>query len=135
MRIKNKGGIKMESERKRYAQLITITQDDINTFCVLSKDTNPIHKSNSERIAPGLLVSSLFAGQVASMYPGCLLVEIAFTFISPIFADEAIYYQTEEIEDTGKLVYLKHIAKRLLCEKETVLLLGNSIIKKRKGRK
>lgn len=70
---------------------ITITQEEVETFCRCTEDTNPHHQSSFGRVAiPGMLLSAKAFGKTDSNYFAVWLVEQQVRFKKPVFVDEPI---------------------------------------------
>lgn len=85
----------------------TFSQEDFDSFALLSGDNNPIHtdpvfSANTRfgrTVAHGLLLSSVLRGLIDRLVPGSRLTDTALMFPAPTFADEPMLFT---VATTGK---------------------------------
>ena len=65
------------------------TRAQVDAFCQLTADTNPIHKG-SNAVVPGILSASLFPSLISSHFPGSIYASQTLTFRQPISVDEPL---------------------------------------------
>ena len=65
------------------------TQPQVDAFCQLTSDTNPIHKG-ANAIVPGILSASLFPSLISSHFPGSIYASLTLAFRQPISVDEPL---------------------------------------------
>lgn len=86
----------------------TITETDVVTYAGLSGDFNPIHVDREyakntrfeQRIAHGLLTTSLLSG-VLGMYlpgPGCVYMGQTLRFVRPVFINDTVTATVEVLD-------------------------------------
>lgn len=97
----------------------TITEEDINQYATLSGDFNPVHLDHEyakksrfgQRIAHGLLTSSLLSGLLGNHLPGhgVIYLEQTLRFTQPVFIGDTITAQAEVIRfnPTNRIIHLK----------------------------
>lgn len=94
----------------------TISEDDLNSFAILAGDHNPLHKDFnyakskgfSNRVAHGMLTSSLYSKLVGMYLPGkyALLQGIDILFLKPVYPQDILYV-------FGEVGYLNEAYKQL----------------------
>lgn len=65
------------------------TQPQVDAFCQLTNDTNPIHKG-ANAIVPGILSASLFPSLISSHFPGSIYASQTLAFRQPISVNESL---------------------------------------------
>ncbi len=65
------------------------TRPQVDAFCQLTADTNPIHKGTNA-IVPGILSASLFPSLISSHFPGSIYASQTLTFRQPISVEEPL---------------------------------------------
>lgn len=107
-------GSNMELRVGQYAELHrTYIQADVNAFCEVSGDYNPVHSSrpvcdnsndtkthecntvhqqlkSSKSIVHGVLLTSIFSTIFGTLIPGCMYRSQSFKFYHPVYVDEEI---------------------------------------------
>lgn len=107
-------GSKIELRVGHYAELNrTYTQADVNSFCEVSGDYNPVHfrpvcdrNSNTNTrdyntqhqqlqhprsIIHGVLLTSIFSTILGTLIPGCMYRSQSFKFHHPVYVDEEVF--------------------------------------------
>lgn len=70
---------------------ITVTQQEIDFFCRMTRDNNPQHKSTESRVvAPGMLLSAKALGETDNKYHIVWLIEQQLRYKKMIYIDEPI---------------------------------------------
>ncbi len=70
---------------------VQITQEEVDSFCVMTKDKNPQHKQSAERVvAPGMLLGAKALGETDNQYHIVWLIEQQIRFIKLIYINEPI---------------------------------------------
>jgi len=70
---------------------VSITQDEIDVFCSMTKDKNPQHKSDVERVvAPGMLLCAKALGETDNQFHIVWLIEQQIRFSKQVYIDEPI---------------------------------------------
>jgi acyl dehydratase len=68
---------------------VTITQDEIDSFCVMTRDKNPQHKRDADRVvAPGMLLSAKALGETDNKFYIVWLIEQQIRFSKSVYIDE-----------------------------------------------
>lgn len=100
----------------QYAELHRkYTQADVNAFCEVSGDYNPVHSSrpvcdnsnvdtnthdhhtvhqqlkSSKSIVHGVLLTSIFSTIFGTLIPGCMYRSQSFKFYNPVYVDEEVF--------------------------------------------
>lgn len=108
-------GSNMELRVGQYAELHRkYTQADVNAFCEVSGDYNPVHSSrpvcdnsnntkaheyntvhqqlkSSKSIVHGVLLTSIFSTVFGTLIPGCMYRSQSFKFYHPVYVDEEVF--------------------------------------------
>ncbi len=70
---------------------ITISQEEIDSFCLMTKDKNPQHKASAKRVvAPGMLLGAKALGETDNQYHIVWLVDQQIRFNKLVYTDEPI---------------------------------------------
>jgi enoyl-CoA hydratase len=108
--------------------------NDLKSFAELSNDFNPLHFDSTfaattrfkRPIVHGMLVSSLFSGLIAGLWPGdAIYVEQSTRFVKPIFVSQPIVASVNVVAIKNQTITLETIVKD---EKENVCIDGKAII-------
>lgn len=114
-----------------------IKSEDILEFARVSNDFNPIHLDDEyakntlfkNRIAHGMLVSSMISALIANKLPGpgAIYLSQELRFKAPVFVDDEITAKAEVIEIIKPTLY----KLRTTCEKQdgTIAIEGVAVIK------
>lgn len=69
-----------------------ITKEDINNFCKLTNDYNPIHTNNEKPIVHGALLNGLLSGVLGTKLPGpgTIVLEQTLYYKNPCYAGDTV---------------------------------------------
>lgn len=77
----------------------TVTESDVQLFCGITADTNPLHVDAEAagqtrfrgRIVPGMLVGGLITAVLGRNLPGCICVSQQLTFLRPVRLGDTVH--------------------------------------------
>lgn len=92
----------------RVSKKFIVTDQEVQTFAVVSRDTNPIHLSDEyakntifkKRIAHGMLLGGYISSVIANDYPGngSIYLQQTLLFKNPCYIDEEVEVIVELLE-------------------------------------
>jgi len=97
------------------------SQEDFDSFALLSGDTNPIHTDPDfsadtrfgRTVAHGLLLCSVLRGLIDRLVPGSRLTDTALMFPAPTFADEPMHFAVAIISSNDDALEFELSVKRI----------------------
>ncbi len=99
---------------------IIITQDEVNTFCLILEDQNPQHNPNNQKVViPGMLIAAKALGKPDSSFV-TWLIEQQVRFKKIIYIDEPIIVRHTLLKE-------RNSSKGLLQEVEISVKVGEEI--------
>lgn len=115
-----RGGAKQAFQIGQVATMQRVfTQSDVDAFCQLTGDGNPIH-AKGEGVVPGLLCASLIPSIFASRCPGAIYVSQDFKFKGKVLVGDAATAEisVQRVKDLRGRVVVDCETKVFACSKE-----------------
>lgn len=122
----------------KHIEKITITDNHVRQFAVLTGDHNPVHMKDEEaqklgfksRIAHGMLSASFFSAILANKFPGPGAIYLGqnIKFHAPVYLNEELTYELEVIaQKEGKPIFT--ISTIIRNNQNEILVSGEAIIR------
>lgn len=115
----------------------TVTESDVDVFCKLSGDRNPIHLDEEfarrsrfgRRLVPGLLASAFISALLANELPGpgTIYLQQTLEFLAPVFIGDTLTTSVilVELPRPGRAVFSTEITN----QDGIVVLQGRALVK------
>ncbi len=114
----------------------TITESDINLFCAISGDTNPLHLDHEYAattmfggpIAHGMLAASMISTVIGTKLPGpgCVYVSQNCRFTAPVRAGDTV---RARVTVTGLVPERRRVGLKTVCTVgDTVVVDGEAVV-------
>mmetsp|Transcript_9862 Transcript_9862/g.34372 ORF Transcript_9862/g.34372 Transcript_9862/m.34372 type:complete len:150 (+) Transcript_9862:16-465(+) len=87
----------------RFERKLRFRQEDVDAFCTLTGDANPLHApSEGSAVVPGSLTAAAFPGIIGTEVPGAVYATQTLAFRRPVLVGEAVVAAVEVTRLSGR---------------------------------